>query len=219
MRFQARLWVLHGRVRCQNSLTPGSWPPSERSEEDPGYTAQVYSLAIIHVNGISAILASTGRFALSTDFVSELYLALSKDRFEAYRPLSGSDLDMLTNYFWNIDLVEALVPCLHAVELALRNSIHAALTARYGTNMWFYEPGVLESNELIGPGKALQSAARKPPLRGGRIVAALSFGFWIDLLSGRYEQRLWQPDRFALQRFVFFTCRSVLSAANLSTIQ
>jgi hypothetical protein len=69
--------------------------------------------------------------------------------------------------------------------------------------MWFYEPGVLESNELIGLGRALQSAARKPPLRDGRIVAALSFGFWIALLSGRYEQRLWQPDRFALQRFVF----------------
>lgn len=86
--------------------------------------------------------------------------------------MSGSDLEMLTNYFWNIDLIEALVPCLHAVELALRNSIHAALTAQYGTKMWFYEPGVLESSELIGLGRALQSAARKPPLRDGRIVAA-----------------------------------------------
>ena len=45
------------------------------------------------------------------------YLALSQDRLEAYRSPGGNDLEMLTNYFWNIDLVEALVPCMHAVEL------------------------------------------------------------------------------------------------------
>jgi hypothetical protein len=61
---------------------------------------------------------------LSSQFVAELYLALSQDRLEAYRSPGGSDLEMLTNYFWNIDLVEALAPCMHAVELALRNSLH-----------------------------------------------------------------------------------------------
>ncbi len=81
---------------------------------------------------------------MSAQFVSDLYFALSIDRLEAYRSANGSDLEMLTNYFWNIDLIEALVPCLHAVELALRNSIHAALTTQYGTEMWFYQPGVLE---------------------------------------------------------------------------
>ncbi|MBA2518509.1 MAG: hypothetical protein H0V24_02480 [Chloroflexia bacterium] len=140
---------------------------------------------------------------MSAQFVSDLYFALSRDRLEAYRSANGSDLEMLTNYFWNIDLIEALVPCLHAVELALRNSIHAALTTQYGTEMWFYQPGVLESSELIQLGKAFQYAARKPPLVAGKIVAALSFGFWLALLAGRYEQRLWQPNNFALQKIVF----------------
>jgi hypothetical protein len=140
---------------------------------------------------------------LSPNFVADLYMALSEDRLEAYRPNGGSDLEMLTNYFWNIDLIEALVPCMHAVELALRNSIHNALTAKYGTPMWFYQPGVLESQAVINLGRALQEAAQKTPLRPGKIVAALSFGFWVSLLGGKYEQRLWQPNGFALQKTVF----------------
>ena len=140
---------------------------------------------------------------LPSTFVPDLYLALSQDRLEAYRPTGGTDLDMLTNYFWNIDLIEALVPCMHAVELALRNSLHNALTSHYGTDMWFYQPGVLESGGVINLGKALQDAAQKPPLQAGKIVAALSFGFWVSLLGGKYERRLWQPNSFALQKTVF----------------
>jgi hypothetical protein len=143
------------------------------------------------------------RPVLSSNFVTDLYLALSKDRLEAYRPIGGTDLEMLTNYFWSIDLIEALVPCMHAVELALRNSIHSALTTEHGTEMWFYQPGVLESGGVINLGRALQDAAIKPPLRAGKIVAALSFGFWVSLLGGKYEQRLWQPNGFALQKTVF----------------
>jgi len=139
----------------------------------------------------------------SSPFAAELYLALSQDRLEAYRAPGGNDLEMLTNYFWNIDLIEALVPCMHAVELALRNSLHNALTVHYGTDMWFYQPGVLESQGVINLGRALQDAAQKPPLRAGKIVAALSFGFWVSLLGGKYEQRLWQPNSFALQKTVF----------------
>lgn len=140
---------------------------------------------------------------MSSEFVDHLYRALSKDRLEAYRPPDGADIDMLTNYFWNIDLIEALVPCMHAVELALRNSIHSALTDRYGTDMWFYQPGLLDSNELVQLGRALQYTARNPPLLAGKIVAALNFGFWVSLLAGRYERRFWQPERYQLKETVF----------------
>jgi hypothetical protein len=60
-------------------------------------------------------------------FVSELHRALSVERLESYRPVGGDDLEMLTNYFWNLALAESLTPALHAVELVLRNSIHAAM--------------------------------------------------------------------------------------------
>jgi hypothetical protein len=146
---------------------------------------------------------------LASKFLADLYQALSEERLEAYRPPDGSDLEMPTNYFWNIDLIEALVPCMHAVELALRNSLHFALTERYGTEMWFYQPGILDSQGVMNLGRALQYLSRNQPITAGKIVAALNFGFWVSLLAGRYEQTLWQPDGFALQRTVFPNARGV----------
>lgn len=136
-------------------------------------------------------------------FVADLYLPLSQVRLEAYRPAGGDDLAMLTNYFWNIDLAEALVPSLHAVELALRNSVHVALTNRYGTDMWFYEQGHLEPGQLSQFANALREIGKKSPPRAGRLVAELTFGFWVTLLSAPYEQRIWQPDGYALLAAAF----------------
>lgn len=136
-------------------------------------------------------------------FVSDLYLPLSRDRLEAYRPTGASDLEMITNYFWNIDLAEALVPSLHAVEIAVRNSMNAALTAQYGTDMWFYTPGLLESGQVSQLGGAIRALTPKQPFLAGRLVAELNFGFWVTLLSGPYEQRMWQPGGYALLKAVF----------------
>ncbi len=126
-----------------------------------------------------------------------------------WRPIEAkdypeSDLEMITNYFWDIDLAEALVPSLHAVELAVRNSMHAALAKRSRTEMWFYEPGLLRSTQLQMLASGLDKLARKNnAATPDRIVSALPFGFWVSLLTGPYEQPLWQPDGFQLLFEVF----------------
>jgi hypothetical protein len=137
-------------------------------------------------------------------FVSDLYGPFSQARLEAYRPQpGGSDLDMITNYFWNIDLAEALVPCLHAVELALRNSVHAILTNEFGTDMWFYDPRVLEPGQLTEFARSLAKVAKKPGSLASYIVPELPFSFWVALLSGPYDQKLWAANGFARMRSVF----------------
>lgn len=135
--------------------------------------------------------------------VTDLYRPLSQTRLETYRPPQGSDLEMVTNYFWNIDLAEALMPSLHAAELALRNTIYAALEAKYQNPMWFYEPNALEPNQLGDFARMLVKVAKKPQPLAGRIVAELTFGFWVTLLSGPYEQRIWQPGNYALLTAAF----------------
>lgn len=140
---------------------------------------------------------------MSSEFVSDFYLVLSRDRLEAYRPKDGSDLEMLTNYFWNIDLAEALVPCFHGVEVALRNSLHREFSKAYGTEMWFYEPGVLDSGGLEKLSEAVSKIAKKPPMTAGKLVAAFTFGFWVSLLSSRNEQKYWSPDSYSRLRAVF----------------
>ena len=131
--------------------------------------------------------------------VSELEAALSRVRLESYRPPGGSDLDMVVNYFWNIDLAEALLPSLHAAELALRNAISNVIAADRRTDLWYYEPDLLEPGQLQQFAQALLALTRKKaPPTGGRIVAQLSFGFWVTMLSGPYERRLWSPNGYAL---------------------
>lgn len=123
---------------------------------------------------------------------------------QEYRSPAGTDIEMLTNYFWDISLAEAVVPSLHGVELALRNSLHDNLRARYNDPMWFYRPGVLEPGQLSQLAGALrQLSDRKVAPSDGHIVAELSLGFWVTLISDPYQQRLWQPNRYALLSSVF----------------
>lgn len=111
---------------------------------------------------------------------------------------------MLTNYFWNIDLAESLVPSLHAAELALRNTIHNALTNHFQTDMWFYEPDLLEPGQLGQFARVLGDVAKSSkPKTARRIVAGLMFGFWSSLLSAPYDQKLWAPNSYGLFRVAF----------------
>ena len=136
--------------------------------------------------------------------VANLQLPLSNIRLQEYRPLNGSDLEMITNYLWDISLAEALLPLLHGVELAMRNSIHTHLTTFFNSNMWFYLPGALEPGQLSQLATALsQLAIRKTQPTDGHIVAELTFGYWVSLISDPYQQRLWQPNGYALLSTVF----------------
>lgn len=193
--------------RVKVNHTPGSSPP-ESGERNPGeYGTKVLTL-VTFVNPVCSSNdacpdRSTGACPLVAQFVTDLHLPLSQIRLEGYRPRNGSDLDMVTNYFWNIDLAEALVPALHAAELALRNGMHAGMTASRGTDMWFYEPGLLEGGQLGDFARALAKVSKRGSATSGRIVAELTFGFWVSMLNAPYEQRLWAPDHYSLFRTVF----------------
>lgn len=146
------------------------------------------------------------------EFVLDLYLPLSKVRLDEYRSKvdPSSDLEMITNYFWDIDLAETMVPSLHAVELAVRNSIHTVLSNEHGTPMWFYKPGLLRSPQLEMLASALEKLSRKKhDATSDRIVGALMFGFWVSLLTGPYEQAIWQPDGFRLLHEAFPYARPI----------
>ena len=90
-------------------------------------------------------------------FVDDLHLPLSKLRLGSYRSGGDSDLRMIASYFWDMELSAAILPALHAVELALRNRIHGALSRVHGTEMWFYTPGVLEPGQLRELASALMN--------------------------------------------------------------
>jgi Abi-like protein len=123
----------------------------------------------------------------------QLDQALSLERFQRYLDVTQANKGQaFALYAFNMQVSEALYIPIHMLEVAMRNRFHTVLSAQYGEN-WFEHPHVslsetqiqqLENakNDLMREGKEVKS---------GRMIAALTFGFWTSLLSSDAEN-LWQ---------------------------
>ena len=139
-----------------------------------------------------------------------LRLGISSERLSPYRGRKSSS-ELFALYAWNISLSESLYPCLNSIEIALRNSIHDTASAYLGNDYWFL-------NHLVGREKAIASRLKQDLQKRGKtstagdFVSNLWFGFWVNLLSNRYEGVLWPH----LLRSVFpGTPRRLLTISNM----
>ena len=119
--------------------------------------------------------------------------AISLERFQRYLDWTqGDKYRAFELYAFNMRVSEALYTPVHVLEIALRNRFTAVLSDAFGEN-WFTHPSLNLSEtqrqqldnarkDIIREGKTVQS---------GRLVAALTFGFWTSLLSPEAEN-LWQ---------------------------
>lgn len=121
--------------------------------------------------------------------------AISDARLSTYLTAAGFDEDRaLALYLWNVQIGEALHLPIQAVEVALRNRIHATLSETFGP-AWWSDPALgalLDSERATDLGVVLRRIRnRKLPLNDGQVVAGLSFGFWVGMLQKRYSPPLW----------------------------
>lgn len=128
-------------------------------------------------------------------FYAELRSCISHDRLEAYRrtPTDGVSV-LIARYLWNMALSEALYSPIQGLEIALRNSMHDAISHHVAADDWF-DPRhhLLQKRELGKVAIAKSELARHgKPLDSGRIIAELTFGFWISLLDSPYDVPLWR---------------------------
>lgn len=126
----------------------------------------------------------------------ELTVIFSQERLDGYlnhTKCNKSKDDALIAYSWNIELSQALYPALQVLEIALRNSLHQAISSIYNSEYWFDLPFLhyREKEDVLHAKDKL--AKEKKPVEAGRVVAELSFGFWTSLFDIRYEhgQTLW----------------------------
>jgi len=122
--------------------------------------------------------------------------AISSSRFYAYRiDPADSDTTCILRYVWNMALSEALYPTLQCLEIALRNGIHDAASAHFGTDLWYEDPRLItlpKTRQIIKRAKRTLRATKKP-VEPNRVLAELQFGFWRHLFYAEYEQKLWRP--------------------------
>lgn len=144
---------------------------------------------------MSALLSRPDASALQ-----EIVLTLTPQRLSRYLRAADHDIESaLQLYVLNTKVSGALMADLHYVEIALRNKFDRELAAHFGAT-WFSDPGFLRHadprmQDIVQ--KAVRDASRNmrshnllPP---GKVIAELTFGFWLQLTDRRFEHVLWTP--------------------------
>lgn len=139
-------------------------------------------------------------YSYTPSIINALEKALSPERLSTYQAVTSTPAEALTLYVWNTAISAALYGPLQALEVAIRNGFHQALTPVYGTD-WYDNPqaGLTPAAiSRVGEAKYKLLTSGKPA-DPSRVVAELSFGFWERLLSRgpqgnrNYEVTLWRP--------------------------
>lgn len=144
--------------------------------------------------------------------------ALSAPRLKAYSLATDSDsVDAVARYLWNMQLVSALWPTVHLLEVTFRNAIFRvgerttaarALGHRHGIDCWLdgtegSQP-ILQPKEAADVAEAVVRLGKSPKRRtAGHLIGRLTLGFWVRLCNAPYEQgnkrgpQLWPEAGFA----------------------
>ena len=109
---------------------------------------------------------------------------LSLPRLAPYLNASCGDADAAMRlYWWNVEISAAFFGPLHCVELALRNALHARLAARFGRPDWWATAPLNQQASDTVADLAAKLRRRVGVISADDVVAGLSFGFWVGLLS------------------------------------
>lgn len=136
-------------------------------------------------------------FVYSADALGNLTRAISKERLSSYLAKTASDTFRAVQlYEWSTLLSQSLYGVIQPLEIAFRNSIHRILATGTGRSNW-YEYSPLRYREIETVREAKANIVRwSRAITPGRVVAELTFGFWIRLISRDYEKSLWVPHLY-----------------------
>jgi len=118
--------------------------------------------------------------------------SVSPERLQRYETIAAGDAARaLRLYTWNTALSESLYGPIQGLEVTLRNKIHQRLRDQFGTR-WYDESRVglqyAQRDQVLRAKQSLQHQGK--PLDPPRLIAELSFGFWVGLFGRRYETHL-----------------------------
>ncbi len=133
--------------------------------------------------------------------------SLSQARLGRYLGEAGHDRHYaLRLYIWNARICEAFYLPTQICEVTIRNALHGALKAHHGEK-WFERGGFLctlpaRLKEELESVIADERASYGHSMTLDHIVSGLSLGFWVRLLTSKYDEVFW-PAYFRAQ----FPCK------------
>ncbi|MEU8192862.1 hypothetical protein AB0C10_03655 [Microbispora amethystogenes] len=123
--------------------------------------------------------------------------AISQPRLAPYLRSCGADAARAERlYYWNLEVAAAFYGPLHFLEICLRNAFHHALTTRFGRpDWWEAAPLTPHGGRQVrkAADQAVANLGRRRPVTPDDVVTELTFGFWVSLISRRYDRHLWVP--------------------------
>ncbi|GAA0921194.1 hypothetical protein [Streptomyces thermoalcalitolerans] len=120
--------------------------------------------------------------------------SLSRPRLRrSIRAARGDARVAVRLYWWNVEVSAALFGPLHCLELALRNALHNTLVHHYGTRGWWSVAPLNEHGKKLVDDAHRSCRRRRVRTTEDDVVAELSFGFWVSLLSRGYDRHFWVP--------------------------
>jgi hypothetical protein len=130
----------------------------------------------------------------------EVAATLTLPRLGKYLQAARNDMHQaLRLYVLNTRISAAVMADLHYVEIALRNKFDRELTAKFGA-AWFADRAFLaladKRMQHILQDASRAAAKHTPAGRAtppGKVIAELTFGFWLQLTDRRFEHTLWTP--------------------------
>lgn len=125
-------------------------------------------------------------------FARSMEATLTAKRLSRYTQAAGHfGVEPLELYLWNIDLSKELYLCMNFLEVALRNKLAAFLDWKYGPD-WAYSETLLRQlksgkDQLNNAKQRQQKERGEYPAPTDAIVADLSFGFWVGLVTRKHK--------------------------------
>lgn len=140
-------------------------------------------------------------FSIVLETFSDIKLQLSRPRFTKYSNLAlGNEQKAIRLYRWNCLLCQGIYWPLQSFEIATRNAVSRVLYEKYGPE-WHYSDKMSRVLSPEDAGRLTEAVRRQGKERRTRrphvdaVVASLSMGFWVSMLTGRYDVPFGWPQR------------------------
>lgn len=132
---------------------------------------------------------------MSTQLPAWVDVVLSTPRFTPYLAATwGNATAAIELEWWNLEVAAAFVVPLNRLELALRNALHSSLAAKFSRQDWWHSaPLDVNGRRKVADAKRQLAQLQRRPEVPDDVVAQLTFGFWVSLISSRYHRTLWTP--------------------------
>lgn len=136
-------------------------------------------------------------FVYCGNALDTLTKTIAKDRlFQYIAHTNGDRVSALILYERNTVLSQGMYGVLQPLEIALRNSIHGVMSKDTGRTNWYtYAHFGYRETESVATARNNIMRWNKA-VTPGRMIAELTFGFWLRLLDTSYEKSLWVPHLY-----------------------